>query len=94
MSSKTFESVVADIRLESRVGTVGVWSMSLERTEFAAGSTGVLEAVTRSGTRLEIPVTAVMEDAEGVVWHTVEKPLAAGTDVRGTVLGAPMPAAS
>jgi hypothetical protein len=83
--SASFESVVADIRLESQVGTAGVWSMSLERTEFCAGSTGILEAVTRSGTRLEIPVTGVMVDEEGVVWHTVEKPLAAGTDVRGVV---------
>jgi hypothetical protein len=30
-------------------------------------------------------VTGVMVDEEGVVWHTVEKPLAAGTDVRGVV---------
>jgi len=80
-----FDSVVTDIRLESRVGTAAVWQMSLDRTEFRPGNTGVLAAVTRSGTRLDIPVTAVVEDAEGVVWHVVEKPLAAGTDVTGTV---------
>ena len=82
---KHFEAVVTDIRLESRTGTEAVWWMSLDRTEFQPGETGVLEAVTRSGTRLQIPVSAAVADAEGVVWHVVEKPLAAGTDVRGTV---------
>ncbi len=82
-----FETVVTDIRLESRSGLEAVWWMSLDHTEFAAGDQGTLEAVTRSGTRLSIPVTAVVADAEGVVWHVVEKPLAAGTEVRGMVLG-------
>jgi alanyl-tRNA synthetase len=80
-----FDATVTDIRLESRVGTAGVWWMSLSRTEFAPGDTGVLEAVTRSGTRLAIPVTAIVTDADGVLWHVVEKPLAAGTDVAATV---------
>ena len=80
-----FESVVTDIRLESRSGLAAVWWMSLDATEFEVGGSGVLEAVTRSGTKLEIPVTSVVEDDEGVVWHVVEKPLAAGTEVRGTV---------
>ncbi len=81
-----FAAVVADIRLQSRTGLAAVWEMSLDRTEFGVGDRGVLEAVTRSGTKLEIPVTAVLLDADGVVWHVVEKPLAAGTDVVGTVL--------
>ena len=80
-----FGAVVTDIRLQSRTGLAAVWEMSLDATEFRVGDTGFLEAVTRSGTRLEIPVTGVLEDAEGVVWHVVEKPLAAGTDVVGTV---------
>ncbi|WP_245817916.1 hypothetical protein [Granulicella rosea] len=80
----SFAAVVADIRLESRTGIHGRWQMSLDRTEFVPGDTGVLEAVTRSGTRLEIPVVAVSVDEEGVVWHMVEKPLAAGTDVVGS----------
>ena len=82
---KQFESVVTDIRLQSRVGLAAVWEMSLDKTEFGAGDTGTLEAVTRSGTRLEIPVSGVLQDDDGVVWHVVEKPLAAGTDVVGTV---------
>ena len=81
----SFRSVVTDIRLESRVGLVGRWQMSLDATEFMPGDTGVLEAVTRSGTRLEIDVVQVLRDDEGVLWHEVQKPLAAGTDVVGTV---------
>jgi len=79
--------VVTDIRLESRVGTAGVWRMALDSTAFGVGDRGTLEAVTRSGTRLEIAVTGVVEDEHGVLWHVVEKPLAAGTDVKGTVVG-------
>jgi alanyl-tRNA synthetase len=82
---KSFESVVTDIQLRSRVGTDAVWWMSLAHTEFTAGGQGILEAVTRSGTRLEIPVTFVVEGEDGVLWHVVEKPLAAGTDVTGRV---------
>ncbi len=82
-SLSAFNAVVADIRLESRTGIHGRWQMSLDRTEFGAGDTGMLEAVTRSGTRLEIPVVGVVVDEDGVIWHLVEKPLAAGTDVVG-----------
>ena len=81
-----FESVVTDIRLASRSGLTMVWWISLDATVFDPGDTGVLEAVTRSGTRLEIPVTEVLRDQDGVLWHVVEKPLAAGTEVTGRVL--------
>jgi len=84
---KEFASVVTDIRLQSRVGTAAVWWMALESTEFGLGDRGTLEAVTRSGTRLKIAVSAVVEDDDGVLWHVVEKPLAAGTEVSGTVPG-------
>ena len=77
----SFESRVADIRLESRHGLTAIWLMSLDRTEFQPGDTGMLEAVTRSGTRLLIPVNGVTRDADGVIWLLTEKPLAAGTDV-------------
>ncbi len=87
MNGREFVSAVTDIKLESRTGLAAVWVMSLDATGFRPGDSGVLEAVTRSGTRLEIPVTAVTMDADGVVWHVVEKPLAAGTEVRGRVLG-------
>ena len=80
-----FRAVVTDIRLESREGTMVRWQMALDRTEFGVGDVGVLEAVSRSGTRLEIAVLGVEADAGGDVWHVVEKPLAAGTDVVGRV---------
>ncbi len=80
-----FAAVVTDIRMESRVGTAARWQMALDRTEFRAGDVGSLHAVARSGTRIEVPVLAVVVDVAGDVWHVVEKPLAAGTDVVGRV---------
>ena len=59
--------------------------MTLDRTEFAAGDVGVLQAVSRTGTRIEVPVLGVIIDEGGDVWHVVEKPLAGGTDVVGRV---------
>jgi alanyl-tRNA synthetase len=79
-----FTAVVTDIRLESREGAAVRWRMTLDRTKFAAGDVGVLEAVSRTGTRIEVPVLAVIV-VDGDVWHVVEKPLAAGTDVVGRV---------
>jgi hypothetical protein len=76
--------VVTDIRLESREGGTVRWRMTLDRTEFKAGDVGVLEAVSRTGTRIEVPVLSVIDDA-GDIWHVVEKPLAGGTDVVGRV---------
>lgn len=84
--SAEFSAVVTDIRLESREGGVVRWRMTLDKTGFAAGDVGVLEAVSRTGTRLEVPVLAVIVE-DGDVWHVVEKPLAAGTDVVGRVAG-------
>jgi hypothetical protein len=83
-----FAAVVTDIREESRVAGRLRWQIALDRTEFAVGGgrdAGVLEAVARSGARLEVPVIGVEVDSSGEVWHLVEKPLAAGTAVRGRV---------
>lgn len=80
-----FSAVVTDIRMESRVGAVVRWQMALDQTEFVVGDVGSLHAVARSGTRIEVPVLAVVADEAGEVWHVVEKPLAAGTDVVGRV---------
>jgi Ser-tRNA(Ala) deacylase AlaX len=79
-----FTAEVIDIREESRVAGRQRWQMLLDRTEFAAGDVGVLEAVARSGARLVVPVLEVVMDA-GEVWHVVEKPLGAGTAVTGQV---------
>jgi hypothetical protein len=59
--------------------------MAVSGSTFAKGDSGVLEAVSRSGTRLVFPVLSVTVDDEGQVWHVVEKPLAAGTEVTGHV---------
>jgi hypothetical protein len=82
--SDTFSAAVTDIRLESREGRTVRWRMTLSQTDFKAGDVGVLEAVSRTGTRIEVPVLAVLVE-DGDVWHVVEKPLAGGTDVVGRV---------
>lgn len=82
--SAEFSAAVTDIRLESREGDKVRWRMTLSNTNFAAGDTGILAAVSRSGTRIEVPILAVIED-DGDIWHVVEKPLAGGTDVTGRV---------
>ena len=84
-SVRDFAGVVTDIRLESRIEGVARWQMAVSSSTFKAGDVGVLEAVARSGTRLVVPVLSAVEDAEGEVWLVVEKPLAAGTEVRGRV---------
>jgi len=90
VKGRSFEAVVTDIRLESRVGAVARWQIALDRTGFVAGAVspvspvGVLEAVTSRGARLEVPVLSVLEE-DGEVWHVVDKPLAEGTCVRGLV---------
>lgn len=86
-STRSFRAVVADIRLESQHGDRARWQMTLDNTGFCAGDTGVLEAVSRNGTKIEVPVITVVEQ-DGSVWHVVEKPLAAGTDVTGRVFSA------
>ena len=80
-----FAAVVTDIREESRLAGRQRWQMALDRTEFAVGDTGVIEAIARSGARLDVPVLAVEVDDSGEVWHVVEKPLTAGTTVTGRV---------
>jgi alanyl-tRNA synthetase len=79
-----FSASITDIQLESREGAEVRWRMTLSRTEFRPGDTGALEATSRSGTRISVPVLRVVEDS-GDIWHIVEKPLAAGTDVMGSV---------
>ncbi len=85
-----FSAEVTDIRLESRANGVNRWQVALDRTAFYPESggqpwdVGTLEAVARSGARLEVPVLAVVE-AGGEVWHVVEKPMTAGTMVTGRV---------
>ena len=82
----SFSAVVVDIREERRLAGRQQWQVLLDRTEFAVGNTGVLEAVARSGARLLVPVLGAVQDG-GEIWLQVEKPLAAGTEVTGRVGG-------
>ncbi len=84
MNASEFSAVVTDIRLESREGGTVRWRMTLDNTSFTAGDAGVLEAVSRTGTRIEVPVLAVIVE-DGDIWHLVYKPRAGGTDVIGRV---------
>ena len=80
-----FRAVVDDLREQQRLPGRVLWQMALSNTAFHPGDTGTLIAVSRKGTRLEIPVLRVEHDTAGRLWHIVEKPLAAGTDVTGKV---------
>lgn len=80
----SFHAVVDDLREQGRLNGRVLWQMALSESSLHPGDTGMLTAVSRKGTRIEIPVLRVEKDAEGRVWHIVEKPLAAGTDVEGT----------
>ncbi len=80
-----FQAVVDDLREQQRLSGRVLWQMALSDSAFQPGDTGVLAAVSRKGTRIEIPVLRVERDSAGRLWHLVEKPLAAGTDVTGAV---------
>ncbi len=95
-ATEAIEAVVTDIRLESRIGAAARWQVALDRNVFpiakdaaaasrlepsAASPIGVLEAVARSGARLEVAVIEVVEQ-DGVTWCVVDKPLLEGTVVR------------
>jgi hypothetical protein len=84
-SRTEFSAAITDIQLQSREGADVRWRIALSQTGFLPGDTGVLQATSRSGTRLELRVLQVLADQSGDIWHVVEKPLAAGTDVIGRV---------
>lgn len=81
-----FRAVVRDVREERRIEGKVRWQVHLDWTEFKPGDVGTLEAVARSGVRLEILVLSVVVDEGGEVWHVVEKPLSAGVEVTGRVV--------
>ncbi len=82
-----FRAVVMDIREERRIGGRVRWQMLLDHTEFTLGTVGTLKAVARSGALLIVPVLSITVGEAGEMWHTVEKPLAQGTEVTGRVEG-------
>lgn len=88
---QSFNARVVDIREASRTGGVSVWQIALDRTAFYPTSggqpsdTGILTATSRTGAVLEVPIESVEEDETGQVWHFTRKPLAAGTEVHGSI---------
>ncbi|MFZ0662008.1 MAG: alanine--tRNA ligase-related protein [Acidobacteriaceae bacterium] len=88
---RSFSAKVADIRESSRAEGVSIWQITLDRSAFYPSSggqpydTGVLTAHSHGGAVLEVPVESVEEDEQGTVWHFTRKPLAAGTQVQGTI---------
>jgi hypothetical protein len=80
----SFTAVVVDIVEERREAGRQRWQVLLDRTEFHAGEAGTLEAVSRSGARLSVPVLGVVE-RDGELWHQIEKPLLQETEVTGYV---------
>jgi len=84
-STSRFRAVVLDIREEQRIAGKIRWQVQLDHTGFGVGDVGAIEAISRSGALLDVPVLSVSADGAGDLWHTVEKPLAAGTEVTGRV---------
>lgn len=88
---RAFTAKVVDVRESSRVEGVSIWQVALDRSAFYPASggqpcdTGALTANSRSGAVLDAPIESVEEDEQGTVWHYTRKPLAAGTEVRGTI---------
>lgn len=86
-----FDAVVTDVREVLHRDGESVWQLALDRTAFYPTSGGqpmdygVLNAVSRGGATLDVPLEQVEEDEHGEVWHFVRKPLAAGTAVRGQI---------
>lgn len=82
--SETFQAVVTDIRLESRIDGKARWQIALDQTLFSQGrQAGVLTAVSPNGARLDVPVLGIVEEG-GTVWHVVDKPLTEETEITGS----------
>ena len=88
---KTFAAAVTEIRELAASNGEPIWQLALNRTAFYPASggqpfdTGRLNATSRDGTALNIPVEQVEEDEQGAVWHFVRQPLAAGTAIEGEI---------
>jgi alanyl-tRNA synthetase len=88
---KTFSAAVTDVREVARQDGESVWQVALDRTAFYPTSggqpfdTGTLRATSRGGAALDVAVEAVEEDDAGEVWHSIRKPLSAGTQVEAAI---------
>lgn len=86
-----FEAVVTEVQELSRAQGRSLWRLALDRSAFYPTSggqphdSGRLIAVARSGAGLIAEISDVTEDEQGEIWHHTEKPLLAGTRVRGAI---------
>ena len=86
-----FEAEVIDVRESVREQGRSEWQIALDRTAFYPTSggqsfdIGVLEAASRSGAMIEAPITSVLEEDGGEIWHTTEKVLQPGVRVHGRI---------
>ena len=86
---RTFTATITGVRESSAPERSFVWQVSLDRSAFYPTSggqpfdTGLLKTTSAAGSTSEIPVEQVEEDESGAVWHFVQQPLSAGTQVEG-----------
>jgi alanyl-tRNA synthetase len=88
---RTFTGTVTGVREIAGGDGERIWQLSLNRTAFYPTSggqpfdTGSVSAISHGATGPEIPINQVEEDENGVAWHFVSEPLAAGTHVEGQI---------
>jgi alanyl-tRNA synthetase len=88
---KTFFATVVSAREAAGPERGSVWQVSLDHSAFYPTSggqpfdTGFLSTVSAAGAHVRIPVEQVEEDDAGTVWHFVQQPLSAGTQIQGQV---------
>ena len=86
-----FRASVLDARELKREGNQSVWTLRLDRTAFYPTSggqpfdTGNLTTESKSGIPLEVAVEDVFEDEQGEIWHSVNKVVPPGAEVRGLI---------
>ncbi|HEX3987297.1 MAG TPA: DHHA1 domain-containing protein [Acidobacteriaceae bacterium] len=87
----SFPAVVTDVRQLASSQGESVWQLAFDPTAFYPDSggqpcdIGLIRATSPGGVGLEIPVESVEEDEHGQIWHTVRKPLSAGTHIEGEI---------
>ena len=88
---KTFSGAVTAVRDVAGAGSGSAWQLALDRSAFYPTSggqpfdTGMLNTTSSAGSTAEIPVEQVEEDEAGIVWHFVQQPIAAGSQVEGQI---------
>lgn len=88
---KDFSAHVAEIREAAGPEPASMWQVALDRSAFYPTSggqpfdTGLLRTSSSNGSHADFPVEQVEEDDSGTVWHFVQQPLPAGTQVEAHI---------